>query len=403
MIKAVVKHSYLKGSKGAGKAGAHINYIQYRAGEDRDKEPREFFNSEREDIEGREVKERLLEQERNGVAMHKIILSPGVPGSDMHNYTREMMERLEREKGQRLDWYAVEHQNTEHPHAHVVVMGKDLDGGRVRIHLDSLKDLRGWGDRYLEREHLLERYLDRELDRLIQDKWRGKEVEYERSKGDRMYERLMYGDPEQDRKRTARDAERDRREWEQLDKDLHKTFDRERGLEHKLTYRQYQMESKGRLIDFHADYTGQQFRERWEELAERDPDQALRAKGELAWLDRIQAEDRADRTRTVDIDRLVDGLEPWQRDNLALIDRIQRSDQREWKEREQLERGHERPNQDREHKEIKMPWERQEPEQGRSRAWETFESDRQGKSQEPERDDDERERDRDRGDDMFGR
>jgi len=397
MIKAVVKHSYLKGSKGPGKARAHINYIQYREGEDRGKGPREFFNGERDDILGREVKERLLEQERNGVTMHKIILSPGVPGADVQDYTREMMERLEQEKGQRLDWYAVEHQNTEHPHAHVVIMGKDLEGGRVRLDLDDMKDLRGWGDRYLEREHTLDRYLDREMERLIRDGERGREIKYQRSRGDKTYERLMYGDPDEERKRTAKDAERDRREWEQLDKDLHKVFNRERGLEHKLTYKQYQRESAGRLGDFHADHTGREFRDRWEKLAEQDPELAKAAEKELEWLEKTQAEDRQDRQGQVDIDKLIDGLEPGEREDRQFWDRIDREMKQESKERqaeEDLDRARDLG--------IKMPWEQQEPERGRE--WETFESDREVRSQEESQDrDDREEKERDRGDDMFGR
>jgi len=398
MIKAVVKHSYLKGSKGPGKARAHINYIQYREGEDRGKGPREFFNGERDNVLGREVKERLLEQERNGVTMHKIIMSPGVPGADVQDYTREMMERLEQEKGQRLDWYAVEHQNTEHPHAHVVVMGKDLDGGRVRLDLDDMKNLRGWGDRYLEREHTLDRYLDREMERLIRDGERGREIEYQRGRGDKMYERLMYGDPNEERTRTARDAERDRREWEQLDKDLHKVFNRERGLEHKLTYKQYQRESAGGLGDFHCDDTGKEFRERWEKLAEEDPELAKAAEKELEWLDKMQAEDRQDRHGQVDIDKLIDGYEPWEREDRQMWDRIDREMKEESKERqaEDIDRSRDLG--------IKMPWEQQEQEPERGREWETFESDREVRGQEESQDrDDREEKERDRGDDMFGR
>ncbi len=373
-------------------------YIQYRKGEDRGKGPREFFNSERDDILGREVKERLLEQERNGVTMHKIILSPGVPGADVQEYTREMIERLEQEEGQRVDWYAVEHQNTEHPHAHVVIMGKDLDGGRVRLDLDDMKDLRGWGDRYLEREHTLDRYLDREMERLIRDGERGREIEYQRHRGDKMYERLMYGDPEEERKRTARDAERDRREWEQLDKDLHKVFNRERGLEHKLTYKQYQREAAGRLGDFHADHTGRDFRERWEKLAEQDPELAKAAEKELEWLEKMQPEDRQGRYGRVDIDKLIDGYEPWEREDRQMWDRIDREMKEESKERQvdDTERSRELG--------IKMPWQQQKQEPERGREWETFESDREVRSQEESQDrDDREERERDRGDDMCGR
>ena len=41
------------------------------------------------------------------------------------------MHRVERELGRSLEWAAANHYDTEHPHAHVVVRGVDLDGRRV--------------------------------------------------------------------------------------------------------------------------------------------------------------------------------------------------------------------------------------------------------------------------------
>ena len=442
MIKAVVKHSYLKGSKGLGKARAHINYIQYREGEDRGKGPRQFFNDEREQILGRDIKERVLEQETNGVVMHKIMLSPGVQGADLQEYTREMMERLEREKGQQLEWYAVEHRNTEHVHVHVVVMGKDEDGRRVWIDRDDHKDLRDWGNRYLEREHTLERYLDREQERLLKDK------EYKYDRGDKEYERLMYGDGD-DKKRSARETERDNREWEQLDKDLHKVFNRERGLEHRLTYKQFQREAAGRLEEFHSDHTGRELRERWEKLVEQEPELAKAAEKELEWLDKMQAEERQERQErggSVDIDRLIDGLEPWERDDRRMWEQLDKEMLKELQDRkledrepvegarsfgeliglkpmeqERKEREEERGQPERgdlaergfkvedlfapqiEREEQQMEQEAERGEETADRSWETFETDRQVMEEGGRDDEDREEKERDRGDDMFGR
>lgn len=77
-MRSVVKHSYIKGADRAAKAKAHVNYIQYREGPDRADGPRPFFNGERDDIQGREVKEQIDKVDAKYV--HKLILSPGVEG-----------------------------------------------------------------------------------------------------------------------------------------------------------------------------------------------------------------------------------------------------------------------------------------------------------------------------------
>jgi hypothetical protein len=422
MIKAVVKHSFLKGSKGVAKARAHINYIQYREGEDRGKGPREFFNADKEHVLGLDIKERLLEQERNGVIMHKIILSPGVQSADLKEYTREMMDQLEREKGRPLDWYANAHRNTEHPHVHVLVMGKDLEGGRVRLDLGDMKNLRQWGDRYLEREHQLERYLDREMERLLAEPERVKELEYKRGRGDKEYERLMYGDENTaERRRTGRDAERDARDWEQFDKDLHKRFDREQSHGRPKTYQQFQRESAGRLEDFHVDHTTREARERWEELAKQDPEIAKEAERELEWLDKYDQENRSDKGKEVDIDRMADGLTREEREDRDLIDRVFKELEINDKERVEELLGIELFGSDREkggeadldrmlfgktkdeqpELELEIEQEQSKDQERGDDPWQTFESDRQ--IQQEMKQDDREDNDRDRGDDLFAR
>ena len=43
------------------------------------------------------------------------------------------MNRMEKDIGTELEWVAVEHHNTEHPHAHVVVRGVRSDGAALRM------------------------------------------------------------------------------------------------------------------------------------------------------------------------------------------------------------------------------------------------------------------------------
>ena len=40
---------------------------------------------------------------------------------------------MEKDLGTELEWAAVEHHNTEHPHVHMVVRGITSDGGSLRL------------------------------------------------------------------------------------------------------------------------------------------------------------------------------------------------------------------------------------------------------------------------------
>ena len=181
-MRSVVKHSYVKGMQKEARAKAHVNYIQYRNGEDRGKEPRAFFDEKREGIQGREVKEGI--DKNSGKVVHKLILSPGVEGVDVKAYTRQVMHDLGREKGLDLNWAAVVHTNTDNPHAHVVVMGKDQNGREVQLRLDDCRSMRESGDRYLAKHHEFDRYKDREIERLL------KEPDYS-PEGDRLFQGLV--------------------------------------------------------------------------------------------------------------------------------------------------------------------------------------------------------------------
>src|SRR3546814_11909941 len=46
----------------------------------------------------------------------------------MRRYTRDLSTRMEADLGTRLDWVAVDHWNTDNPHTHVVLRGKDDTG-----------------------------------------------------------------------------------------------------------------------------------------------------------------------------------------------------------------------------------------------------------------------------------
>ncbi len=60
----------------------------------------------------------------------RLILSPekGYEIADMRAYVCDVMQRIERDVGTKLDWIAIEHHNTDNPHAHILFRGKDEQG-----------------------------------------------------------------------------------------------------------------------------------------------------------------------------------------------------------------------------------------------------------------------------------
>lgn len=152
-MKSIVKHQYIRAAWGGnGHAQAHIRYIAHRPGACE----RGFFSATKEVVTRRDVYRALEEQNSKGVAIHKVMLSPGTNSCDMREYTREVMNKLSSKLGLDLVWYGVIHRNTEHWHVHVVVMGKDRNGRAVRIDKKSYPTMRECGDRYLCRSRMNE-------------------------------------------------------------------------------------------------------------------------------------------------------------------------------------------------------------------------------------------------------
>lgn len=154
----VVKHKYIPGrgpkSGGTvvaiGKSLAHMKYIQHRPGPDREPGGRELFN-ERDDVDAKEMRKAIKRLGGNRVVIHKLTLAPEINVTDKKEFTRQVMADLSRDKGLDLEWFGTEHNNTDHHHIHVVVLGKDRNGTDVRIDMRDIDKAKEYGDRYLER------------------------------------------------------------------------------------------------------------------------------------------------------------------------------------------------------------------------------------------------------------
>lgn len=59
---------------------------------------------------------------------------------DLRTYTRHLMNRMEADLGTQLDWVAVDHWNTDNPHTHIVLRGKDDTGKDLIIARDYIAE-----------------------------------------------------------------------------------------------------------------------------------------------------------------------------------------------------------------------------------------------------------------------
>jgi len=96
---------------------------------------------------------------------------------DLRTYTRHLMARMEADLGTRLDWTAVDHWNTDNPHTHVVLRGKDDTGKDLIISRDYIAEGMRHRAAELATEWLgprteleIQRAMRREVD---QDRWTG--------------------------------------------------------------------------------------------------------------------------------------------------------------------------------------------------------------------------------------
>jgi len=126
---AVKIRSVRLGGRGLAKAQAHLRYLQRdgaQINKDGEKIPGKLYGPDREEIDGKE----FLKEGKDDRHQFRIILSPEEAGelADLNSFTRDVMAVAENDLGTRLDWVAVNHFDTDHPHTHVVLRGKSDDG-----------------------------------------------------------------------------------------------------------------------------------------------------------------------------------------------------------------------------------------------------------------------------------
>lgn len=134
---AVVKARVVRHMAWSAPLGTHLDYLR-RDGVTRDGEKARLFGSETEDADGRAFAERCGDDRHH----FRFIVSPDdAPDmSDLRSFTRDLVGQMEKDLGTRLDWVAVDHWNTAHPHVHLIVRGTRDDGQDLVISRDYIKE-----------------------------------------------------------------------------------------------------------------------------------------------------------------------------------------------------------------------------------------------------------------------
>ncbi|MGD9693831.1 MAG: relaxase/mobilization nuclease domain-containing protein [Lautropia sp.] len=115
----------------------HLRYVE-RDGVGRDGEPGRAYGPQTDEADLDAFKERCADDRHH----FRFIVSPedGAELEDLRTYTRHLMGRMEADLGTRLEWVAVDHWNTDNPHTHLIVRGRDDTGKDLIIASDYIAD-----------------------------------------------------------------------------------------------------------------------------------------------------------------------------------------------------------------------------------------------------------------------
>ncbi|SOB87146.1 Type IV secretory pathway, VirD2 components (relaxase) [Sphingomonas guangdongensis] len=133
----VVKARVVRSAGRNAPLATHLTYLR-REGVTRDGEKARLFGPGGDEADPRAFAERCGEDRHH----FRFIVSPedAIEMTDLKSFTRDLASQMEKDLGTRLDWVAVDHWNTEHPHVHLIVRGLRDDGENLVISRDYIKE-----------------------------------------------------------------------------------------------------------------------------------------------------------------------------------------------------------------------------------------------------------------------
>lgn len=134
--RVMVKARYTRiAAGGMGGARAHLKYI-LRDGVTREGEPGRLYAAERDNVDGAA----FLERSTQDPHQFRFIVSAEDSArlSDLKPFIRDLLAQMERDLDTKLEWVAVDHFNTGHPHTHIVIRGRDGQGRELVMARDYI-------------------------------------------------------------------------------------------------------------------------------------------------------------------------------------------------------------------------------------------------------------------------
>src|SRR5437667_4838233 len=109
---------FVKGNPVAaqGRLVAHLKYVEHRSKtENESRDDRRIFTKDEDLVARSAAVQDVMDHANTQVAYHKMVLSPGQDEhiADWREWTRGVMDDLEKKQGRELHWYAVKHDNTD--------------------------------------------------------------------------------------------------------------------------------------------------------------------------------------------------------------------------------------------------------------------------------------------------
>lgn len=148
--RSVVKASYSLNDR-SGRWSAHARYLT-REGAQRQQARGIGFDSA---ADGVDVVATVRGWEKAGdELMWRLIVSPeDASRLDLQSHARDLVAAMEPDLGTRLEWIGIDHNNTDNPHVHILIRGRDENGRKLEIAPDYVKSgIRARSREIVERE-----------------------------------------------------------------------------------------------------------------------------------------------------------------------------------------------------------------------------------------------------------
>src|SRR3546814_7540113 len=93
--------------------------------------PGELYSAEQDRADGKV----FIDAAEGDRHQFRFIVAPedGAEYDDLRPFVRRLMTQMEEDLGTKLEWVAVDHYNTGHPHSHIILRGKDDQIGRANV------------------------------------------------------------------------------------------------------------------------------------------------------------------------------------------------------------------------------------------------------------------------------